>query len=103
MLGEPCGVDLLRPLVRVGAVEQHNAFGVGAVGQNAQQIRLRAARFGENDRLLRRAELLRLGEGDAERLQQGLTLAVLVNGSGKLRKPGQIGDLGFDRLAVGGR
>ena len=44
-----------------------------------------------------------LAKATAQRLQQGLALGVLVDGGRKLRKRVQIGDLGFDRGAVGGR
>jgi hypothetical protein len=55
--------------VGVRAVEQDDALTKRAIRQQAQQITLGAARFGEDYGLFRAAMLLGLGKGDVQRLQ----------------------------------
>ena len=98
---EPLGVDPPGALVGVGAVEQDDALGIGAVRQQPQQIALGAARLGEDDGLLLGAQGLGLGEGDAEGLEQGLALGVVID---RGREPGEgveVGDLSLQRGTLG--
>jgi len=103
VLLQPRRVDRFGPFVRVGAVEEDETVLPGAVRQHALEIALRLARLGEDDRLLRRAQFLRLRERDVQRRQQRLALGVVLDRGGEPRELFEIRDLGFDRSAVVGR
>ncbi len=84
---QPVLVDRLRTWVVIGAVEQHDAITVGRVGQQTEEVCLRAPRLGEDDGLPRRAQAIQFGEGAIERGEQRRTLGV-------------ISDVGCQRLEV---
>ncbi len=98
---QPLAVDALRAFVGVRAVEQDDALGEWAVGQHAQQIALGPPGLGEDDGLLRGPDFLCLGEGDVQRLEQGLALGVVLDGSRQMGEGIEVGDFPFDGLAVG--
>ena len=80
MAFKPLAMNPLGEVVGVGTVEQHDTFGKGAVCQQTQQVTLGAARFSENDGLLFRANFLRLGKSNAQGLEQGLALGIMLDG-----------------------
>ena len=97
---KPLVVNLLGTLIGIGAIEQGNTLGKGAVCQKAQQVGLGAARFGEDDRLLFRAYFPGLGKGDVQRLKQGLALGIVFDGDSQRGERIEIGNLLFKGGAV---
>ena len=97
---KPRGVDFPGSVVGIGTVEKNDALRERAVTQQPKEIVLGAPGFGEDDRLLRAAELGGLAERNIERLQQRLALCVVVNRGREAREPVQIGDLPLDGGAV---
>ena len=81
--------------------DRHDALGKRAVHQQAQQIALGAARFGEDDGLPRRADFLRLGKGDLQSLEQCLALGIVLYGGGQPGEAIEVGDFLFKRVTVG--
>ena len=102
MLRHPPGINGLRGIVGIGAVEEHDALGPRAVPQQAEQVALGLAGLGEDDGLFRRAEFAGLGKGDVERLEQGLALGIVIQREREAGELVQIGDLRADGGAVGG-
>ena len=101
MLLLPCRINRLRAVVSIRAVEQDDAVLELAVGEHPQQVALRFARLGEDDRLLGCTQYAGLGEGDGECLDEGLALGVVADGTGEMGEAVEIGDLRFDSGAVG--
>ena len=64
------------------------------------EIALSFARLGEDDGFLRGTKFAGLGEGDGQRLDEGLAFRVVAYGNGEIGEAIEIGNLRFDGGAV---
>ena len=99
----PAGVNGLGAVVGVGAVEKNDAGTPRTIGEHAEQIALRAARFGEDNGLLRggRRHAGHAGETDRQGLEQGFALGIGCDGRGERGEGFEVGDFLRDGGAVG--
>jgi hypothetical protein len=77
MAFDPSGIDRPGSIVGIRTVEENYAMRVGAIGQNSKQIGLCSSRFGEDDRLLLRSQLVCLRKSDVQGLEQGLAFSIM--------------------------
>ena len=93
---DPVLVCGLRAGVAVGAIEQDDAVAVGRIGQQAQEVILRAPGFGEDDGLLGRTQSIQFSEGLVQGREQRLAFGVVADAGGQHLEVAQLVDLAGD-------
>ena len=100
---QPPGVNGLGAVVGVGAVEKDDAGTPRTIGEDAEQVALRAAGFGEDNGLLwgGRRHAGHAGKTDRQGLEQGFALGVGRDGRSERGEGFEVGDFAGNRRAIG--